>query len=415
MGTELRRKISKSKVLGEIKNILFVILGCSILAFADAAFLTPGNIISGGVVSVGIIAQFYYAKGPAWFFGLPSINDVVVTFVQIILWVIGWFTLGKKFSLNTLVASITYPLIYALLFRFNIGGVLGLDALFDGAGKTAELMLAGIFGGALAGAGVAISYLGNGSTGGFDIVSFIIAKYSEMKQDVSGFIIDASLILIGMICMRDPIQGLIGILAALACAIAVQYIYVNADTFVIVDILSDRYEDIQDYIHKDMDHATTVIDTIGGYTGEKRKMIRVVIYQVETSELRSKIAEIDPKAFVSFTQAKTINGEGFEPFIVPKKPGLHRNQNHEAQYDAERMEEEAEARTKKQKTPQKPSASKQKDATPTEKETPVEEASVVTTPVKSVEKTPAKKEAKVEPAQVKDADGSVAKDGKGAS
>jgi uncharacterized membrane-anchored protein YitT (DUF2179 family) len=78
---------------------------------------------------------------------------------------------------------------------------------FEGKGKTAELMLAGIFGGALAGAGVAISYLGNGSTGGFDIISFIIAKYSEMKQDVSGFIIDASLIVIGMICMRDPIQG----------------------------------------------------------------------------------------------------------------------------------------------------------------------------------------------------------------
>jgi uncharacterized membrane-anchored protein YitT (DUF2179 family) len=63
-------------------------------------------------------------------------------------------------------------------------------------------LIAGIFGGALAGAGVAVAYLGNGSTGGFDIVSFIIAKYSEMKQDVSGFIIDASLIVIGMICMK---------------------------------------------------------------------------------------------------------------------------------------------------------------------------------------------------------------------
>ena len=248
MGTELRRKINKSKVLAEIKNILFVILGCSILAFADAAFLTPGNIISGGVVSVGIICQYYYAQGSAWLFGLTDINDVVVTIVQVILWIIGWFTLGKKFSLNTLVASISYPLIYALLFRFNVAGALGLSAL-EGKG-TAELMLAGIFGGALAGAGVAVSYLGNGSTGGFDIISFIIAKYSEMKQDVSGFIIDASLIVIGMICMRDPIQGLIGILAALSCAVAVQYIYVNADTFVIVDILSDHYEEIQDYIHK---------------------------------------------------------------------------------------------------------------------------------------------------------------------
>jgi uncharacterized membrane-anchored protein YitT (DUF2179 family) len=39
------------------------------------------------------------------------------------------------------------------------------SALFEGKGTAAELMLAGIFGGALAGAGVAVSYLGNGSTG----------------------------------------------------------------------------------------------------------------------------------------------------------------------------------------------------------------------------------------------------------
>jgi uncharacterized membrane-anchored protein YitT (DUF2179 family) len=71
MGTELRRKINKSKVLAEIKNILFVILGCSILAFADAAFLTPGNIISGGVVSVGIIANTTMRKDRLGFLASP--------------------------------------------------------------------------------------------------------------------------------------------------------------------------------------------------------------------------------------------------------------------------------------------------------------------------------------------------------
>jgi uncharacterized membrane-anchored protein YitT (DUF2179 family) len=341
MGSQLKRKIANSHVYSEIKNILFVLVGCLILAFADAAFLTPGNIISGGVVSVGIIAQYYYAQGPYWLFGLADINDIVVTSVQVVLWIIGWFTLGKKFSLNTLVASVAYPLFYTLLFRFNVGAAIGLDALFEGEGAgNAELMLAGIFGGALAGTGVAISYLGNGSTGGFDIVSFIIAKYSEMKQDVSGFIIDASLILMGVICMHDPIQGLVGILAAFACAMAVQYLYVNADTFVIVDIISEHTEEIQDYIHKDMDHGTTIIETTGGFTGVKRKMIRVVIYQVETAELRSKIAEIDPKAFVSFMQAKTINGEGFEPFIIPKHHHTIRHRGTEMQYQDQAYEKE---------------------------------------------------------------------------
>lgn len=334
MVEKLRRKISKNKILVTLKNIVFVLIGCLILAFADATFLTPSNIVSGGVVSVGIILNYYLepATHMDW-------TDIIVTVVQVVLFIVGWFTLGRKFSLNTLIASVAYPGFYALLYRplfggQNFGQLLGIEQVLQGQG-TAELILAGIFGGALAGVGVGVAYLGNGSTGGFDIISFIIAKYSEMKEDVSGFIIDSSLILIGMICMRDVRLGLVGILAALACAVAVQYVYVNSDTFVIVDILSDNYEEIQDYIHKDMDHATTLIDTVGGYTGQKRKMVRVVIYQVETSELRTKIAEIDPKAFVSFTTAKTINGEGFEPFVIPRKPRvkpLHRA-SHDTQYE----------------------------------------------------------------------------------
>lgn len=334
MVESINKKISRNVVLTELKNIVFVLIGCLVLAFADAVFLTPCNIVSGGVVSVGIIVNYYVEAATGF-----DCTDIVVAIVQVALWSIGWFTLGKKFSLNTLLASFSYPVFYAILYRLNIGSLLHIEqALYPDPSHigTGELILAGIFGGALAGAGVAISYLGNGSTGGFDIISFIIAKYSDMKQDVSGFIIDSSLIVIGMLCLQNILLSLVGIISALACAVAVQYIYVNADTFVIVDIISDKTDEIQEFIHKDMDHATTIFDTVGGYTGEKRKMIRVVIYQVETSELRTRIAMIDPRAFVSFTTAKTINGEGFEPLIVPRsnfKRSLHRS-SHDLQYEA---------------------------------------------------------------------------------
>jgi hypothetical protein len=128
-----------------------------------------------------------------------------------------------------------------------------------------------------------------------------------------------------------------------------------------------------------MDHATTVIDTVGGYTGEKRKMIRVIIYQVETAELRTKIAELDPKAFVSFTQAKTINGEGFEPFIIPKKPSknrLHRISSHETQYEeAEKLAqleaEEKSIKAKEEKIVSKEAALKKPEVkTPAKKSEP---------------------------------------------
>jgi len=317
--------VSKARILLDLKHVFFVLVGSLVLAFADAAFLTPCHIVSGGVLSVGIILNFFIEAAVG-----VDVTSFIVLGVQAILWIVGLLTLGKRFSIETLLASLAYPLFFLALHNnfFDVSVATGIATALNivpGASiETGSLIICGLFGGALAGAGVAIAYLGNGSTGGFDIVSFIIAKYSEMKQDVSGFIIDSSLVIIGMACIQDIRMSLIGIISALACAVAVQYIYVNSDTFVIVDIISDHFDEIEDYIHKEMNHATTIINTMGGYSGEERKMIRVIIYQVETTELRNKIGEIDKNAFVSFTQAKTINGEGFEPFIISRSKRLRR-------------------------------------------------------------------------------------------
>lgn len=313
MSKKVHKKLSRWEKIAIFRNYLFVTIGCLLLAAGDAIFLTPCNIVSGGVSSIGIIVNHYL--GPIWGF---DVNSFVVGLLEIVLFAIGFIFVGRRFALRTLYATIIYPAFYAILFDLNIGELVGLGDLYAGAasGNAGYLILAALFGGGIVGCGVAFGYLGYGSTGGLDVLSEIIAKYTEMKQDVSGFIFDATIIIVGICVFRNPISGLIGILAAFCCALAVQFVYVYLSSFVIVDILSDHVDEIQEYIHKEMDHATTLIDTVGGYTGEKRKMIRVVIYHNETSVLREYIATIDPKAFVSFTEAQTINGEGFEPLMI---------------------------------------------------------------------------------------------------
>jgi uncharacterized membrane-anchored protein YitT (DUF2179 family) len=334
MITKEKRKLSKSDIYLEIKNIIFIVVGCLILGFSDAVFSNACNLVTGGVSSVGVIVNYYVYKATGF-----DCTSLVVAGMQVVLWIVGWFTLGKKFSINTLLASALYPAFFALFYNFQAGNLLGFGQLYVGANGTpvdyGMLILAGFFGGATAGIGVAICYLGNGSTGGFDIISFIIAKYTEMKEDVSGFICDTTLVLLGWICIGDPLRSLIGILSALICAVAVQYIYINADSFVIVDVISDKYMDIQDYIHKELGHATTLIDIVGGYSGEKHKMVRVVIYEIETTELKNRIAQIDPLAFVSFMQAKTINGRGFVPFVASRSKANKRKSRfaHLGQYE----------------------------------------------------------------------------------
>jgi uncharacterized membrane-anchored protein YitT (DUF2179 family) len=325
MEEKKKKSWNKDQVLNEAKNIGLVLLGCLVLALADELFIVPCSIVNGGVDSLGVIIN--HMISPYVTFDWTDI--IIIAIAQAILWIVGCFTLGKKFSLRTLLGSLAFPLFYALMFRLRLRERIGLETLFaqnhdaEGNPSLALLLLSAIFGGALSGAGVALAYTGNGSTGGFDVVSFLIAKYSDIKEDVSGFILDSSLIVFGLIVFQDWQLALAGILSAFCCAFAVQYVYVYSNSFIIADIISDHTDEIIAYADKELGHGSTLINVTGGHSGEKRKLIRVAVFRVEMSELRSFIATIDPKAFIIFSNAKTVNGKGFDPLLISGRKKKH--------------------------------------------------------------------------------------------
>lgn len=309
------RKFSHSKPYQIGADILLVLLGCALYGFGDAVFLTPWSVISGGVASVGILLD--HLLEPIIHF---SIADIVVAVMQVGLWILGLIIMGKKYSLKTALAMIAYPLFYALFFRLKIGEAMGFAEIYpkDGEYAASNLVLCAVCGGILDGIGVALAYLGHSSTGGFNVVSSILAKFTSLKEDVSSFLIDAILILLSALIRMEEnhiwINCLGGILSALVCSMAIQFIYINADRYLIVDVVSTKCDQIAQYVFNDLDHTVTYIDAVGGYTGEKRKLMRVIINKSEEVDLTHEIAKIDPVAFVSITKAKSINGEGFAPF-----------------------------------------------------------------------------------------------------
>lgn len=308
------------KILREIKNVLFVVLGSALLAFGDAAFITPHNLVTGGVISVGVIIQYYVGAQ------FPLV-DIVTWILQIILLVVSFLFLGKKFTMHTILATLLYPAFFTLFYRIPVGASPSIGNYIanqfiqsftvDGQmiENTSFVVLAAIIGGAMVGGGVAVCYLGDGSTGGFDVISVILARHSAIKESLSAFIIDGSLVVIGMICMRDLPRGVIGIISAGVCALAVQYMYVNANKFVIADVISSEYEQIMGYVMNQMDRTTTIFDGTGGYSKEKKKILRVAFSKRELVDFKAFIAEVDPDAFVTFVSASMINGEGFDPLV----------------------------------------------------------------------------------------------------
>ena len=51
---------------------------------------------------------------------------------------------------------------------------------------------------------------------------------------------------------------------------------------------------------------------VGGYTKQEKTMVRIVFSRREYIKVKDFIAEIDPNAFVTYTQSQFVHGEGFK-------------------------------------------------------------------------------------------------------
>ena len=173
-------------------------------------------------------------------------------------------------------------------------------------------ILCGLFGGVFVGGGVALTFLGGGSTGGVDVIQVLLYKYFKVKESVSSFAIDAVVIIIGMASMQLWIPALCGALSAFVTALLIETVYIRNQTSYQVDIISKEWEKISEFAQNELERGATIIRAEGGYKGEERVILRVVFPKAQYEKIREFIASVDPHAFITFTQTNAVYGEGFQ-------------------------------------------------------------------------------------------------------
>ncbi len=310
--------MTKKHALELVKKYFLLSLGCVFLAAGAIMFLTPFDLVTGGVFSIAIIIQHFVGNG---FY----VIDIVTWVAEVSMLVLAFFVLGKTYALRSLFTTLLYPALITIFGRVPMFDGQTMSQFFitvfqnhgvAGSEDWGLRILAALAGGCFIGLGVAICYYAGGSTGGLDVIASIVAKYTPIKEGVTTFAVDATLVILGVIFLRNLPNGLVGVLSAFACALVVQYAYVMGNRFVIADIISCEADKIRKYVEEVMDRTTTIIDVTGGYSGEKKKLLRVAFSKSDLPAFRAYIASVDPRAFVTFTQAAIINGEGFEPLAV---------------------------------------------------------------------------------------------------
>ncbi|MBQ7829028.1 MAG: YitT family protein [Clostridia bacterium] len=302
----MKIKLTKSEILTALKNVLLVIVGTLILAFGSAVFIIPFDLVTGGLSGIAIILSKVIAVE---FLTI----DLIITIATWILFFVGLFVLGKTFALKTLISTIIYPIGVSLFMRLTdpsfLNGFFCLKASEHG---EISLILATTLGGVCVGAGCAITFLGGGSTGGVDIISFTLCKiFKRLKHSSTIFIIDASIVFVGMFIIGDFVISLLGIFSAFIAALMVDKVFIGSSKSFIAQIISEEHEAINKEILSKIDRGSTIIDVEGGYTGSSKKMIMVSFTVNQYAEILNIIHKNDKNAFVTIHQAHEITGEGW--------------------------------------------------------------------------------------------------------
>lgn len=281
-------------------NVLVIITANFLLAFASAFFLIPMNIVNGGMTGLSLI--FF-----SWF-AIPV--DITTAILAWSFFFIGLMILGKKFSAQTFLATILYPIFLFLLIRF-----VGQDWIGLSIEEETHRLLASVFGGSLVGLGIGMSFLVGGSTGGFDVVMLIGQRFFDWKASVSSFIIDAVIIAIGMLTF-GIITGLYGVIATVLTSVMIELVFVGLSKVYLVTIVSSQHGLVNQFIIDKLSRGSTIYQAKGGYLQQIQTVIQVAIQRQEYFLLKQMIANIDPSAFVMITQARAILGLGFDPLSV---------------------------------------------------------------------------------------------------
>ena len=305
-----------------VLKVLIVIMGTFVVAFGNVAFLVPMDINAGGLSGIAIIFR-YFVSDPQQ---KVLIYNIVIDVCAVICWLLGLLFIGKDFAIKTLVATIAFPA--ANWFFTACPGVSdftnGLGEMLKnaGTGPTAgNYLLGGIFGGVFVGAGVAITFVGGGSTGGVDVLTFMIEKFLKIKQSIASFMVDGTIVTVGLIVLLPKDHNLLlpclsGIISAFMSAVLIEVIYIGSQSSYQVDIISNKWEEIQQYAQDELERGTTIIHAEGGYKGEERIILRIVFDRRQYSKIRAYIAKTDPNAFVTYTRTNAVYGEGFKAHTV---------------------------------------------------------------------------------------------------
>lgn len=283
-----------------IYYILMVLAGNAIAAAASTLFIIPNGFVMGGTTGLGIFVRNLVDDQNEW------LVSFTVYGVNIGLFLIGAFLLGKKFAFATLAGTLLYPSFVSLFTYIN-----ELYVASHGQPIAADdPWLAIICGSFMFGIGIGCAVRVGASTGGTDIPPLILHKFFNIPVALSLWVLDLTIVLIQMVAV--PLDTVLyGFVITLLSSVVLDLVSPIGQRKRQVQIVSSKWKEIRTMILNDMHRGITLLHARTGFLQEERYVIMTVVSNRELVRLRNSVQAIDPEAFFTVCVVSEVRGRGF--------------------------------------------------------------------------------------------------------
>ena len=273
----------------KILNLVYIIIGNIFIALAVNTLILENHIIVGGTSGIGNVLNHY--------FNIPV--SLSVGCLNVCLFLVGLFFIGKKFAMTTLLSTFLFPIVLQFFET---------HAMFHH--YLEDPLLAAILAACLVGVGIGLILKANASTGGVDILAILLNKKFGFPVHIVLNCIDLS-ILVLQFTFNDTTHVIYGIMIVMITSVVLNKTLTQGTSLVQLTVISDHYEDIKQSILHEFDAGVTLLASEKGFTQENSKLLLSVLPYRKLPAIKAKIHEIDPVAFVIVSHVEEVGGKGF--------------------------------------------------------------------------------------------------------
>ena len=327
MATALKNSFSKDQWFNkrELISYLLVISGSIIFAFGNIKFATPYGLAPGGT------------------YGLSNVLNAIVHWkvsylaacMDIPLLIIGTLILGPRFGFKTILS--TFVILgatwvietywgYAPILHNGILDASQVAAMPEymqntmcsiGQGEqlvwfVPDYFMNTIVAGLIYGIAIGLIFKSGATSGGSDIISMIINKYTHLPLGTLVIIVDTTITLSTLLLGKGFRLPIYSILLIVIEGKVIDIVVDGLKSYKTVFIVTNKYEAVREVIISKMKRGGTHLHAKGLYQGVERDLIYVSLTRRELVTLKNLLTDADPEAFVSVSDSSEVMGRGFK-------------------------------------------------------------------------------------------------------